>query len=178
MDAKELAQSALDAQWLSAWATVAGAVVAGLLAVATFFNSVRGWRNKKLGEQNLILSEDNQERATLTAAADPISEDVATLVGNMNRIRWTVRHGTGESWLLLNEGTDTAYDVHIEGLTALDKQRLTTDPVEPSTIGSAEAVVFVFVSRFTLSGPGNVVVSYASEPGGAELRKVVLVPAP
>jgi hypothetical protein len=171
MDPNEIAKSALDAQWLSAWATVAAAILAGLFGFLTLFNFRLGRRNEKLGQ-------DNQERATLTAASDPMTEDVATLLGNINRIRWTVSHDAGESWLLFNEGTDDAYDVQISGLTALDRQRLTTFPTEPTLVPSAEAVGFDFVSRFTLSGPGNLVVTYATEPDGVGLRKVVLVPAP
>ena len=45
----------------------------------------------------------------------------------------------------------------------------------PSELGRKE---FVLVSRFTLSGPANVVVSYRLEPGGSELRRVLQVPAP
>ena len=89
-----------------------------------------------------------------------------------------VRHQFGEKWLLVNEGPDVAYSVEIDGLTALDKQRLTATAGDPHSLGAAQAKEFVLVSRLTLSGPANIVVKFRVEAGGAVLRRVLLVPAP
>lgn len=155
--------SALAAQWVGSAAALLSVGVAILFGILTL--------------SNRRLAKDNQERSTLTAAAEPVSQSVASLVAEMTRVHWVVLRAGGEEWTLLNDGADAAYDVTIEGLTDLDQRRLTPTPAARSVVMSAGSIPFTLVSRFTLSGPANVVVTYALEPHGTELRKVVQVPA-
>ena len=142
-------------------------LVAALFGYLTYANNKR--------------SRDNQERASLAAA---MSDGGGPRVGLLPTSRETsgvnflVRHGGGESWLLMNNGSETARDLRIEGLTTLDKQRLTVDLPEPSVLEAGQACEFMLVSRLTLSGPANVVVHYRLDPDGPELRQVLQVPAP
>lgn len=98
--------------------------------------------------------------------------------GESSRADFSVMHKAGETWLLVNNGPDVAYMVEIEGLTDLDKRRLLEVSLDPASLGEGQAKEFVLVSRLTLSGPANVVVSYRLEPGGSQLRRVLQVPAP
>ncbi|UWF76883.1 MULTISPECIES: hypothetical protein [Microbacterium] len=84
-------------------------------------------------------------------------------------------HRRGETWLLVNEGTVPALDVHVEGLTELDRRRLSAAP--RPLLAPGEAVEFTLVSRLTLSGPANVVVTYRLDGDGAERRRVLQVPS-
>lgn len=93
-------------------------------------------------------------------------------------VNFTIRKKAGETWLLVNEGPSIVYMVEIEGLADLDKRRLLEVDVDPMSLGVGQAKEFVFASRYTLSGTGNVVVSYHIEPGGSTYRLVVEVPAP
>lgn len=156
----------LGAQWVSAAAAV----------VAVFVAAVFGW----LTLANNRRSRDNQERATLTAATDQQDEPrtLSARRESPNGANLTIRHKSGEHWLLVNDGPDVALTVEIDGLTALDKKRLTTVAAEPDTLSPGEAKEFILVSRLTLTGPANVVVSFRVEPGGSLLRQVLLVPAP
>ena len=89
----------------------------------------------------------------------------------------TVRRKAGETWLLLNEGPSIVYMPEIEGLTDLDKRRLLEVALEPASLGVAQAKEFVLVSRYSLSGPASIVVSFRLEPGGPLMRRVLDVPA-
>ena len=88
-----------------------------------------------------------------------------------------IERKNGETWLLINQGPDVAYMVDVEGLTDLDKRRLHKVALDPASLSPGQAKEFVLVSRYTLSGPANVVVSYRLEPGGSQLRRVLQVPA-
>ena len=142
-------------------------LVAALFGYLTYANNKR--------------SRDNQERASLAAAMSDVGGPRVGLLPTSREtggVSFLVRHGGGESWLLMNNGPETARDLRIEGLTALDKQRLTVDLPEPSVLEAGRACEFMLVSRLTLSGPANVVVHYRLDPDGPELRQVLQVPAP
>lgn len=157
--------SSLAAQWVGSGAAVAAVLVAVLFGYLTLANSRR--------------SKDAQQRATLVAALDDPNQPQSVLGDpGSGRANFTIRHKTGETWLLVNEGPDAAYLVRIEGLTDLDKHRLQEVAQDPTSLGTGEAKEFVLVSRYTLSGPANLVVSYRLEAGGSELRRVLQVPAP
>ena len=164
MNATDLEVSALWAQWVGAGAAVGAVLVAVVFGYLTLANTRR--------------SKDTQERATITASAEPLSADFADAVVEVTRVHWRVEQAGGERWLLINEGSNTAHDVELSGLTALDQQRLTVDDPTPQTVGPTGVVGFVLVSRFTLSGPANVVVFFALESGGPKVQRVVRVPAP
>jgi len=156
----------LAAQWVGSGAAVAAVLVAVLFGYLTLATSRR--------------SKDAQERATLTAATDDPNAPRTLLAAedNPDRVRLVVRRQSGEKWLLVNEGPDVAYSVEIDGLTTLDKRRLTAIAGDPHSLGPTQGKEFVLVSRLTLSGPANIVVTFRVEPGGAVLRRVLLVPAP
>jgi hypothetical protein len=142
-------------------------LVAALFGYLTYANNKR--------------SRDNQERASLAAAMNDVGGPRVGLLPTSREpggVNFLVRHRAGESWLLMNDGPETARDLRIEGLTTLDKQRLTVDLPEPSVLEAGQACEFMLVSRLTLSGPANVVVHYRLDPDGAELRQVLQVPAP
>lgn len=141
-------------------------LVAALFGYLTYANNKR--------------SRDNQERASLAAAMSDVGGPRVGLLPTSRGtggVNFLVRHGGGESWLLMNDGPEAARDLRIDGLTALDKQRLTVDLPEPSVLEAGQACEFMLVSRLTLSGPANVVVHYRLDPDGPELRQVLQVPA-
>lgn len=114
----------------------------------------------------------------MVAALDDPNRPQSILAGHdARRADFMIRHKAGETWLLVNEGPAVAFMVGIEGLTDLDKRRLTEVAADPASLGAGQAKEFVLVSRLTLSGPANVVVSYRLEPGGSQLRRVLQVPA-
>lgn len=155
----------LAAQWVGSGAAVAAVLVALLFGYLTLASNRR--------------SKDAQQRATMVAALDDPNRPQSILGLNESGLAdFTIRHKAGEIWLLVNEGPDIAYLVEIEGLTDLDKHRLQEVAQDPTSLGAREAKEFVLVSRFTLSGPANVVVSYRLEPGGSQMRRVLQVPAP
>jgi hypothetical protein len=156
----------LAAQWVGSGAAVAAVLVAMVFGYLTLASSRR--------------SKDAQERATLIAATDARNTPRTLLAAedDPERARLMVRHQSGEKWLLVNEGPDVAYSVEIDGLTALDKQRLTAIAGDPHSLGPAQTKEFVLVSRLSLSGPANIVVTFRVEAGGSVLRRVLLVPAP
>lgn len=157
----------LWAQWVGSSAGVAAVVVAGFFGFLTYANDRR--------------SRDTQQRATLAAASleDPAQrQSVLGQPENMGRVALSVRHKEVETWLLVNNGPDVAYAIEIDGLTDLDKTRLLEVSAERASLAPTETKEFVLVSRLTLSGPANVVVSFRLEPGGPLLRRVVQVPAP
>lgn len=157
----------------SLWAHWVGSISAALaVLVAALFGFLTYANNKR--------SRDNQERATLAAVSGDVSGSRVGLLPESpetHDVTFLVRHVSGESWLLINEGPGTVHDVRIEGLTTLDRQRL-TDVSGSSVLEAGYATGFVLVSRLTLSGPANVVVHYRLDPAGSELRKVLQVPAP
>lgn len=155
----------LTAQWVGSGAAVAAVLVAVLFGYLTLASNRR--------------SKDAQQRATIVAALDDPNRPQSVLGRHESRAAdFTVRNSAGERWLLVNEGPDIAYLVEVEGLTDLDKRRLQVVAQDPTSLGSGQTKEFVLVSRFTLSGPANVVVSYRLEPGGSQLRRVLHVPAP
>jgi hypothetical protein len=173
MEATTLAVSAYDmsslwAQWVGSVAAVASVGVAIVFGYLTLANTRR--------------SKDAQERATFAAAtaapsavgpAGPFVPNTAT-----GDLQLTVRDAGGERWELVNDGTETAIGVRIEGLTTLDRRRLVSVVDEPADLAPGASKQFVLVSRLALSGPANVVVLYRTQPDGPELRQVLLVPAP
>jgi hypothetical protein len=155
----------LAAQWVGSGAAAAAVLVAVLFGYLTLASNRR--------------SKDTQQRATLVAAFDDPNRPQSIFAEHDSaRAHFTIRHKAGETWLLVNEGPDAAYVVGIDGLTDLDKKRLLEVAAEPASLGEGQAKEFVLVSRLTLSGPANVVVSYRLEPGGSQLRRVLQVPAP
>lgn len=156
-------EAALWPQWVSA--------VASLLAVAVAI--VFGW----LTLANNRRSKDAQDRATLAAVSSPSHADAARGILEAQRVGWEVESGGGEQWVLKNTGRATAHDVTIQGFTSLDQQRLTRD-TQPVTLGPTMSLRFTLVSRYTLTGPANLTVTFSQEEGGPQRQSVVRVPAP
>jgi hypothetical protein len=154
----------LTTQWITAGAAVAAIFVAVVFGALTLRSSNR--------------SKDAQERATFAAAdkAGPLSAEFAQAVAEVGLVNWEVLPDSGENWLLRNSGSSTAYDVSIVGLTELDKKRLTAG--EYGVVAPTGVVQFRMVSRFTISGPGNIVVTFRLAEDGAVSQRTVRVPAP
>jgi hypothetical protein len=160
MNPDEIAASSLWTQWLGLGVSL---VVGG---VGIYF--------ARLAHITSRLSRDNQERSTLTAA------DALGLLPSPSvipSIIWSISPAGGESFSLVNRGHETAYDVNVDGLTELDKKRLTVTNPTPSLEPFA-ALTFVLVSRLSLSGPANLVVKHSTEPGGTRIGNVLVVHAP
>jgi len=162
MTPEQIAESALWAQWVGALAALGGVVVAVIFGILTFTNTRR--------------SKDTQQRATLVAA-DKSTTGRKGLLAESAPVQWVVHHKGGEAWFLVNEGTAPAHSTSIEGLTDLDKRRLTHVVTIPETVPVAMPLPFTLVSRFSLSGPANIVVTYIDGPGGKLRQTVLLVPA-
>ncbi|TFC93013.1 MULTISPECIES: hypothetical protein [Cryobacterium] len=160
MTATEIAASGLWTQWLGLGLS---AVVGGL-----------GIYFARLAQITSRLSRDNQERAALAAADSP---GILPTPSILPSIAWSTSPVGGESYVLVNRGFETAYDVTVDGLTELDKQRLTVNNPTPE-LEAAAALEFVLVSRLSLSGPANLVVKHSTEPGGTRIGNVLLVHAP
>jgi hypothetical protein len=163
MTPEEIAESALAAQWVGAGAAAGSVVVAVIFGIVTLRTSNR--------------AKDAQQRAAGTAAGAPSSTSLASLVADVDPVVWVVRRARGEEWVLVNEGTESAYNVSIDGLTDLDKKRLTKVAPIPEVVEPGLTLSFTLVSRLTLSGPANVVVTYFDGPGGVLRTQVLLVPA-
>lgn len=155
----------------SLWAQWVGSVSAALaVVVAAVFGYLTLASNRR--------SKDAQQRATIVAALDDPNRPQSILAASESgRADFTIRHKAGETWLLVNEGPDVAHAVEIDGLTDLDKRRLQEVAGDPASLSAGQAKEFVLVSRLTLSGPANIVVSYRLNPGGSRLRRVLQVPA-
>lgn len=165
MNATDFEVSALWAQWVGAGAAVGAVLVAVVFGYLTLANTRR--------------SKDAQERATITAATDSAEPEFNARISDGQRLGWLVRRTNGESFALMNNSTLPVYDVRIEGLTDMDKQRLTIATPQPLTLEAGDAVEFVLLSRLTLSGPANLVLTYSIDPSGSQrVRRVVLVSAP
>lgn len=164
MNVTDLEVSSLVAQWVGAVASALAVIVAVVFGAITLATSRR--------------SIDTQERATLTATGEPTTDGFANAVEALTRVRWEVLPDGGEHWLMRNGGSHTAHEVTIAGLTELDQRRLSPDDPEPSVVGPTSLLGFTLVSRFTLSGPANVVMTFALEPGGEKHSRVLKVPAP
>ncbi len=149
------------------WITAGAAVLAVLVAV------VFGWLTLATSRR----SKDAQDRASYAAAevSAPMSAEFAQAVAEIAQVNWEVNHHNGETWLLRNSGTTTAFDVELEGLTPQDQSRLTT--VDIGDLGPTSVTAFTFVNRFTLSGPGNLVVNFSLMDAGPRVRRIVRVPA-
>lgn len=158
--------ASLWAQWVGSISAALAVFVAGLFGYLTYANNKR--------------SRDNQERATLAAAMSGGGESRAGILptGSSRGAEFAIRGLGAEQWLLVNEGPESASGVRLEGLTTLDQQRLRGSAEGPVDLGPGQAHEFVLRSRFTLSGPANVVVTYRLQGGGSELRRVLQVPAP
>lgn len=158
--------ASLWAQWVGSGSAALAVVVAAVFGYLTLGNNRR--------------SKDAQQRATMIAAMDKPNQQQSLVAQHprVGRATLSIRHQTGETWLLINEGPNTVYMVQIDGLTDLDKRRLRAVALEPASLSEGQAKEFVLASRFTLSGPANVVISYRLKPGGSELRRVLEVPAP
>ena len=158
--------ASLWAQWVGSISAALAVFVAALFGYLTYANNKR--------------SRDNQERATLAAAMDGRSESRAGVLptSSARGADFVLRGSGAEKWLLVNEGPESALGVRLEGLTTLDRQRLQGAAEGPFDLGPGQAHEFVLVSRFTLSGPANIVVFYRLQDGGSELRRVLQVPAP
>lgn len=162
MNAYEAAS--LTTQWITAVATVVAVFVAALFGWLTWLNTRR--------------SKDTQDRATYAAvdSSGPLPADFAQAVAEVGLVNWEVLPHGGETWLLRNSGNSTAHDVSIEGLTDVDKKRL--KPVDLGSLGPTMMGQFRMVSRLSISGPGNAVVTFRLEPDGPTSRRTVRVPAP
>lgn len=158
--------ASLWTQWIGSISAALAVVVAIVFGYLTLASNQR--------------SKDAQQRATLAAAlaGSPHSSQTLLAGARPGTTRLSVRHKAGEAWLLVNDGPDTVYLVDIQGLTELDKKRLHETPRDPPTLAPGEAAEFSLVSRYTLSGPANVVVTYRLQPEGPPLQSVLQVPAP
>lgn len=160
----EYEAASLWAQWVGSVSALAAVVVAAVFGYLTLASNNR--------------SKDAQQRATLVAALDDPNRPQSILAEHESgRADFQINHKGGETWLLINQGPDIAYVVDIEGFTDLDKRRLQEVALDPASLSPGQAKEFVLVSRYTLSGPANVVISYRLEPGGSQLRRVLQVPA-
>ncbi|UXW85106.1 hypothetical protein NFX31_12890 [Microbacterium azadirachtae] len=99
-------------------------------------------------------------------------------VRRRGKVNWSTRPNGGERWDLVNDGPGTVYDVRVAGLGEIDQRRLTVTPPPRATLAQAGAVTFDLVSRLSISGPANVVVTYRRRARGPELQEVVPVDAP
>jgi hypothetical protein len=158
--------ASLWAQWVGSISAALAVLVAAVFGYLTYANNRR--------------SRDNQERATLAAAMEDSGRPRAGLLPSSrddDGLEFGIRRANGNRWLLVNKGPETAWDVRIEGLTALDRQRLDPGGEEQGPLEAGGDREFGLVSRLTLSGPANVVVSYRRRPDGPELRRVLQVPS-
>jgi hypothetical protein len=165
MSATEFEMWSLAAQWVGSGAAVAAVGVAIAFGIITLRTSRQ--------------SKDAQERSAVTAAAEQSEQDF-NAVFNQQSTEFQVDHIGGENFTVMNHTVVTMYDLRVEGLTDQDKRRLTvTTPLPVAALESGQTVEFVLVSRFTLSGPANLVVTYAIDADGIHrARKVLLVPKP
>ena len=157
--------AALAAQWVGSVSSALAVVVAAVFGYLTLQNNRR--------------SRDAQQRASLAAASD----DMESRQGLVPRAKTggstlSAVHRSGETWALVNSGPDTVHLVRMEGLTDLDKRRLRELPTEPTPLEAGQSTEFVLTSRYTMSGPANLVVWFSLHPGGAPVRVVLQVPAP
>lgn len=67
-------------------------------------------------------------------------------------------------------------DVRVEGFTELDKRRLGSVQARDS-LGSGDSLRVTIVSRLSMSGPANVVVSYVHSIPGSRFSDTLLVPS-
>ena len=105
--------ASLWAQWVGSISAALAVLVAAVFGYLTYANNRR--------------SRDNQERATLAAAmegAGPARAGLLPSSGSEDGPGFRIRGAGGDRWLLVNEGPETAWGVRVDGLTALDKQRL------------------------------------------------------
>ena len=161
------------------WSLLTQVITTVATAAAVVVALVFGW----LTLANSRRSKDNQDRATFAAASleAPISAEFAEVVVGLSRVNWEVSHQGGENFLLRNAGSETAHGVAIFGLTDGDKERLVKAAGDIGSLGPTEVVGFVYTSRFTRSGPGNIVVAFslnAKYPSSDRITRVVRVPAP
>ncbi|MHA7985124.1 hypothetical protein ACX9R5_04885 [Rathayibacter sp. CAU 1779] len=156
--------ASLVTQWISAVAAIFAVAVAIVFGWLTLLNNRR--------------SKDAQERASFAAAdaAPPPAAEFAHDTTQAPQVTWAVEPRGTEAWLLRNTGTITAFEVTVAGLTDLDNRRLQADSA-PIDIPPTDVLPFDFVSRLSLSGPGNLVIEFAVEHGGQRTRQVVRVPA-
>ncbi|NNC13632.1 hypothetical protein HII28_17335 [Planctomonas sp. JC2975] len=154
--------ASLVTQWISAAAAILAVAVAVIFGWLTLINNRR--------------SKDAQERASFAAADAGAPNAVGFAELAESEVRWAVEADGADSWLLRNTGTGTAYDLSVEGLTELDRQRLKID-TPATTIGPGEALRFEFVSRLSLSGPGNIVVRSAAAENERQSQRVLRIPA-
>ncbi|MDJ0376973.1 hypothetical protein [Cryobacterium sp. PH31-L1] len=164
MHAIDLEVSSVLAQWVGAVAAVGAVVVAIVFGYLTLATTRR--------------SKDAQERSAITAVTDSNEQGIDSLMFNANRQSWPIQRTNAGTFTLMNNSTLPFYDVRIEGLTDLDKRRLTVNSPQPLMLEAGARLEFSLVSRLTLSGPANLVLTYAIDPGGTQrIRKVLLVPA-
>ncbi|KAA9133856.1 hypothetical protein [Microbacterium caowuchunii] len=157
--------AALAAQWVGSVSSALAVVVAAVFGYLTLQNNRR--------------SRDAQQRASLAAASGGTQHRQGLVAGaRTGGSTLRVAHRSGETWALVNSGPDTVHLVRIEGLTDLDKRRLREVPPEPTPLDAGQSTEFVLTSRYTMSGPANVVVWFSDRPGGTVLRTVLQVPAP
>lgn len=167
---------AADPSSYELWSLAAQWVSAGSALLAVFVAAVFGW----LTLANNRRSKDTQERATLIAATNGQSAPQSLLArgAEPSGAQLAIRHAGGERWQLVNGGPASCIIDDVDGLTTQDKKRLTDVSADPASLDAGDATTFTLVSRFTLSGPANVVVSYRLQPGGERQRRVLLIPAP
>ncbi|MFS0866744.1 hypothetical protein AB3M83_05350 [Microbacterium sp. 179-B 1A2 NHS] len=156
--------ASLWAQWVGSGAAVAAVLVAIVFGYLTLLNNRR--------------AKDAQQRASLAAASHRAGPHALPGIRDAAGANFSVRHHAGDTWLLTNDGPGIAYAVEIRGFTDLDERRLRDVPTAPFTVRAGEASGFTLVSRYTLAGPANIVVTYRLDPDGAPTTIVLPVPAP
>jgi hypothetical protein len=125
-----------------AWATVGNTVVALASAVVATFALKVAKRSASADERLTALAEAEAQRY------DP---------------PWEVEPAGGSRYLLLNDGREDAYDVHIEGDSVI------RNPVPPQwdRVGQGETVEFVAATSLD-QADSTVTVHWARQPGGEE----------
>jgi len=166
MTPEQIALSSLQAQWWGVAAAFLTVIVAAVFGYLTLLNNQR--------------AQDAQNRATRTAVTGtprrPGRLRQAGLRSAPTEVAWAVQTA-GDQWILVNEGAATAHDVRLTGYTDLDQRRLSVADGAPRTLAPGEALAFSILSRFTVRGPANVVVTFAFEPGAEPARQTLLVPS-
>jgi len=166
MTPEQIALSSLQAQWWGVAAAFLTVIVAAVFGYLTLLNNRR--------------AQDAQSRAARAAVTErprrPGRLRQAGLMPAPAEVAWAVQT-SGDQWILVNEGTVTAHDVRLTGYTELDQRRISVADGAPRTLAPGEALAFTVLSRFTVRGPANVVVTFAFEPGAELSRQTLLVPS-
>ncbi|TDW28699.1 hypothetical protein [Cryobacterium psychrophilum] len=167
MTPEQIALSSLQAEWWGVAASFLTVIVAAIFGFLTLLNNRRAL--------------DAQNRAALAAVTAaprrPGRLRQAALIPANAEVAWAIESVADGQWMLINAGTATAYDVALTGYTDLDQRRISVADGAPRTLAPGEALAFTVLSRFTLRGPANVVVTFAFESGAATVRQTLRAPA-